>query len=262
MRTAKTVSTALLAGIGIGFSLNAIADEEPLATDRPDFVESSNVVGKGRYQIETGVSFERDKIGDGSVRTFTTPTLVRIGVSDVLELRVETDGYTRVNDNVTDEKTTGVSDIALGAKWHFADGGGYAPAMAMLIHVDVDSGSEEFRGDGLRPSLRVVAEWELPHDISLGVMPGVVFDKNEEHRFVSGIFAVTMGVPIANNLRMFGEVSGQTIAHTEDGGCIITADLGATYLINNDVQIDTAVSRGINDNTPEWSVGAGFSVRF
>ena len=262
MRKANIVSALFLAAWAISFSASAIADEEPLATDRPDFVESSNVVGKGRYQIETGVALERDKVEGGDVRTFTTPTLVRIGVSEVLELRVETDGYTRANNSVADERVTGVSDVALGAKWHFADGGGSAPAMAMLVHVDVDSGSEEFRGDGLRPSLRVVAEWELPHDMSLGIMPGFVFDKNEEHRFVSGIFAVTAGMPIADNLRMFGEVSGQTIAHAEDGGCIVTVDVGATYLINNDVQIDTAVSRGVNDNTPEWSVGAGLSIRF
>lgn len=262
MRNANVASALFLVAVAISFSSPAIADEEPLATDRPDFVESSNVVGKGRYQIETGVSLERDKVEGGNVRTFTTPTLLRVGVSDVLELRMETDGYTRLNDSVADEKTTGVSDIALGAKWHFADGGGSAPAMAMLVHVDVDSGSEEFRGNGLRPSLRVVAEWDLPHNMSLGIMPGVVFDKNEEHRFVSGIFAVTAGMPIAKHLRMFGEVSGQQIAHAEDGGCVVTVDLGATYLINNDVQIDTAVSRGVNDNTPEWSVGAGLSIRF
>jgi hypothetical protein len=30
----------------------------------------------------------------------------------------------------------------------------------------------------VRPSLRVSAEWDLPDDLSLGVMPGIAVDRN------------------------------------------------------------------------------------
>jgi len=39
----------------------ASAAEEAIATDRPDVVESSDVVGHGRFQIETSVACERDE---------------------------------------------------------------------------------------------------------------------------------------------------------------------------------------------------------
>ncbi len=42
-----------LAGIGI------VASEDPIVTDRPDFTESGLVVGKGRTQVESGLTFER-----------------------------------------------------------------------------------------------------------------------------------------------------------------------------------------------------------
>ena len=36
------------------------AADDAIATDRPDFVESSNVVGKGRMQVETSLAMDRN----------------------------------------------------------------------------------------------------------------------------------------------------------------------------------------------------------
>ena len=73
----------------------AHADDGAIATDRPDFVESSDVVGPGRFQLETGLTTDRRAQAGVTVRTLTTPTLFRYGIGDTLELRLETEGYTR-----------------------------------------------------------------------------------------------------------------------------------------------------------------------
>jgi hypothetical protein len=61
-------------------SLAARAAELPeadkIVTDRPDFVESSNVVGKGCFQRETSAERERNKADGLRERGFSTPTLV------------------------------------------------------------------------------------------------------------------------------------------------------------------------------------------
>jgi hypothetical protein len=243
------------------------AAEEPIVTDRPDFVESSDVVGKGRFQIETSLAFERNKVGGLSTRTRSTPTLLRIGTGEDWELRLETDGKLRERQSQGGISSTerGWADVALGVKWHQQDGDEASgrPGMGWLFHVDLDSGSAAFKGQGLRPSLRFVAEWEMPGGWTAGVMPGVFWDRNDEgKRFAGGILAGVLGKSFNERTRGFVELSAQRITTQRNGGNVLSFDTGAAYLLTNDVQLDAALSRGLNKNTPDWSFTVGLSARY
>ncbi len=112
---------------------------EPIDTDGPDFVESSEVVGKGHTQLETDVTSER------------VSTLVRLGIADTVELRAAAEGR---------------EDFAIGIKWHSQDRNPAAgiPALSWIVHFE------------RHPSVRSVATWDLPYDLALGLMPGVRVD--------------------------------------------------------------------------------------
>lgn len=236
----------------------AFEPEDSIATDRPDVVESSAVVGKGRFQLEASVAGERfDHDGVREV-THSTPTLLRFGLTDATELRFETDG--RMNSGAAGR---GYSDWSVGVKWHFADAAGSRPSMALLAHADVDSGSPAYRGSGVRPSLRLSAEWELADDWSFGVMPGVLLDRREDGgRFASGIFAVTLGKEINDRLRGFVELAAPSIASARNGGTNAAFDFGAAWLLTNNAQLDMAFSRGLNHTTPKLGWTAGLSIKF
>ena len=134
--------------------------------------------------------------------------------------------------------------------------------MGVLGHVDLDSGSARFRGNGARPSLRVVAEWELPHDMSLGIMPGLLFDKNDTgRRYTAGILGVVVGKEWNERWRSFVEVAAPQIARARNGGNVVTLDVGAAYLLTKQCQLDTAISRGLNRNTADWSWTIGLSLK-
>ena len=240
------------------------ARADSIATDRPDFVESSAVVGRGRLQIEMGSPYETDEEDGVEVSTSSMPTLLRYGIGYNTELRLETDNYIRQETRTAagTVKETGYADIALGFKHHFLDNDGLAPSMAMLGHVDVDSGSVAFRGEGLRPSLHVVAEWELSPSTSFGIKPGVIRDKADGERYWGGILGVTMGHQWTNKLRSFVEVAGQQLASKEHGGDLITYDAGFTYLVTDSLQFDTSVNVGATDETPDLNWGMGVSMRF
>lgn len=243
--------------------------DDGIATDRPDFVESSVVVDKGRVQLELGVNLERSHSAGLRGRVQTTPALLRVGLGHDLEARIETDGMIRAR--VTDDSTgittrsSGFSDVSLGLKWHSSDGDEKtgAPSTAWLFHLDMNSGSAPFRGDGVRPSLRFVAEWELPGDTSIGVMPGLARDTDDNgRRFTAGILAVTVSTEIAPGWHAFVELAGQRLASRARGGNLATLDGGVAYLISPDMQVDASFQRGITRNTPFLGLGLGWSIRF
>jgi hypothetical protein len=238
------------------------AEGDTITTDRPDFVESSAVVGKGRFQFETSIAGERDRDGTQVLRSTATPTLLRFGVSDSLELRVESDGRMHAWSDAAGS-ARGFADTSLGIKWHAADAQGNAPSVGILVHADLPSGSAQFRREGVRPSLRVVGEWELPDDMSVGVMPGISSETTEDgRRFTNGIFGVVIGKAWNPRFRSFVELSAPRIARARDGGSLLSFDAGIAYLLTDNCQVDTAFSRGLNRRTPDlsWTVGLSFKL--
>ncbi len=270
VQTTKFISCLVFAGSVISTPVFAQdnAKSEPLATDRPDFVESGQVVGRGRFQFETGISYDRSKQDGVRVSNYNTPALFRFGVGETWELRLETDGYVRARAQATgfpSMSESGFSDISLGTKWQMqeADEATGRPAIAWLLHADLDTGSAPFRGQGVRPSLRMVAEWELPGDVAVGLMPGIAMEKNAEgKRYTMGILAITASRPLAENWRGFVELSGQQIQSKANGGNVTTFDMGVTHLISNDIQVDAWISKGLTKASPTIAAGVGFAIRF
>lgn len=263
----KTSAVLLQGLLALALAGPTWAEDEPIATDRPDFVESSDVVGKGRWQIETSLAWERDRVGGVKARLASTPTLLRIGVGETWELRLETDGRLRLRTEEAGVTTRerGWSDLAVGVKWHQRDGDEDAgtPGLAWLLHVDMDSGSGAFRGQGLRPSLRMVAEWTFAGGWSAGLMPGLYRDRDEDgQRFVGVILAGVVGKSLTDKLRGFVELSGQQLASRRHGGSVVTLDAGLAYLLERNLQVDVAVARGVNKNAPDLGWTVGLSARF
>ncbi|PPT70480.1 Hypothetical Protein LMG19146_02105 [Xanthomonas arboricola pv. fragariae] len=232
--------------------------EDPIATDRPDFVESSLTVGDRRLQVETSVAWERDASVDG----YSTPTLFRYGLGQSWELRLETDGWQRI-DAPGEASVSGMSDVSLGVKHHLVGSDDGKASLAWLLHVDLPSGARALRGHGARPSLRLVAEWELSDSLSAGLMPGVVWDDDGQgNRYTAGIFGAVLGKAWNERVRSFVEVALPQVANSEDGGTVALLDVGSAWLLSNDVQLDAVYSRGLNDRSPDHALGVGLSFRF
>ena len=87
----STSSLAFAFAVAIASSATASA-ADTITTDRPDAVESSLTVGRGRFQIETSVAQERDKDAGTKTTVRTTPTLLRLGVTENVEIRLESEG--------------------------------------------------------------------------------------------------------------------------------------------------------------------------
>lgn len=262
------VATALLS-LNLGMTSSVFAQQpvksEPIATDRPDFVESGQVVGRGRFQFETGVNFERSKAERITVKTLSNSALFRFGTGETWEFRIETEGFIRATSSGpgVSNQLNGFGDTAVGVKWQMQEGAEGKPTIAWLFHADLASGSKEFRGQGTRPSLRAVFEWELDDDASFGLMPGIAQMRNDAgQRYTMGILAATYSRPIGAGWRGFIELSGRQLQSRANGGNLATFDIGVSHLISNDMQIDAWLAKGVTDSAPKIAAGLGLAIRF
>jgi hypothetical protein len=258
------VGHKVLAAVALLLLCQAQAGEpEPLATDRPDFVEASTTVGKGVFQFETGLGFERSKVPGPDENIRLTPILLRYGMLEDWELRLESEGAVRYE--LGDVRESGLADISIGAKWHSIDAGeGWRrPSMAWLFHVDLETGSDELKGDGLRPSVRAVAEWDLWERTALGAMAGVKYDSNEDgDHYLGGIFGLVLGYSFMDIFRGFVEYAAPNLASCDDGGNVATWGAGVSYLLSENWQVDGAFSINANGNSPDTFWTVGLSGRF
>lgn len=262
MKTYYFGMLAMLAASGA----HAGPGDDDISPDRPGFAQTSEVLGKGRVQLEASVQWDRQRDDDLHERTISTPTLLRIGVHPDLELRLETDGRDVIHDvdPATGERTTtvGYADTALGVKWRLHEQQGARPSLALLVEADLPSGSRPLRGRGVRPAVYLPAGWELENGWSVQVMPGLATENDERGaRYRYGFLALTLGREIGERLQGFVELAAPQIARGEHGGTQAAIDGGITYRLGKDCQLDASLVHGLNGRTPDLSVAVGVSVR-
>lgn len=244
-------------------AVHPVASADALSTDRPDFVESSLSVGTGTFQIETSVAMERRNGIDDRPRTMATPTLLRFGLSENWEARLETDGLLDQRSDAESPAADGFADIALGVKYHLPSPGPGDASTALLFHVDLPTGSRAFRAEGVRTSLRGVAEWELPYDCSLGLMPGIAWAEDEGgQHYLSGIAGITVGHAWTPVLRSFVELASEELGSAGHGDTQFSFDTGLVWLVTDNLQLDTAAYAGLNRSTPDITIAIGLSARW
>ncbi|MDO8494292.1 MAG: transporter [Deltaproteobacteria bacterium] len=238
--------------------------ENSLVTDRPDSAESSLVVGKYRLQMETSISHSHNQ--DAGVRTQAVffPTLFRFGVFDWLEARMESN-WLQIQKATGSATQTGFNDIALGVKGHAWDQDGFRPSSGALLHISTPTGANAYTADVFIPTFKLLNDWDLPRDFSLGTNVG--FDVPERdaanQKFARFLYAIALGIPIANTeerLRLFTEMAGAVPVDSIDNP-EYKADAGFTFLLTPDMQLDLFANFGLNESTTDVITGVGFSWR-
>lgn len=233
-----------------------------IATDRPDFVESSATIGRGAIQIETSIAYQATRSASIRSAAWSTPTLLRVGVGATWELRAESDLLIRDASSPARTGDDGVADASVGVKWHALDDDRWIPSTALILHADFPSGSEPLRGEGVGTSLRAVAEFDLPVGFSAGIMPGVSSTRREGERHLAGILGVVLGLELTSSVRAFGELAFERVAAAEHGGSEGTWNAGLAWLVTDRLQLDAAVSLGATRAAPDASFTVGLSRLF
>jgi hypothetical protein len=120
----------------------AHADDDLINPDRPGIADGSATVGRGVFQLETGIDRDRE--------SHAFPTLLRFGISKNFEARVESE--------------SALTHPLLGFKLHFAD----APSMGVIVRA-----GNQHQGD-----VRLAADVNLGTKWSLNPNIGVTRDRD------------------------------------------------------------------------------------
>jgi len=239
---------------------------DALVSDRPDIAEASRTVGKLRLQIETSFEFAQDIENDVTTRLYGFPTLVRFGIIDPLEIRVDSPVYLfRTRSNTSYDK--GPADFSLGLKWHFLDAGpNGVPSMAILTSVLFPTGKDAFSENAYVPAFFVIADWDLPVNLSLGVNLGVNVPGRDDvgDRYAQFLYAVSFGYVFHGTdgrLKMYIEVAGISPIKSNKPD-IRSLGTGLMFLITPDIQVDGFMRAGITKHSPDWIAGVGWAFRF
>jgi hypothetical protein len=239
---------------------SVVSAQEPLVTDRPDFTESSSVVGSGVLQLESGITYS--SFQNGTDVTTIPEILARWGVAKKLELRFLLPTYSRESGG--GGNASGFLSSGVGFKYELAQGGGsgFLGGMeaAVIAATTIPTGTSDLASSKWQPSAALAASWEFAPNVGIGTNLGVARPADDDNRYTTVWASVAVGVGLNKATSVFFELYG--FNREEDRGPnTATFQTGLVYLFNNDLQADVRVARRLTDRGVDCLAGAGISWR-
>lgn len=235
----------------------------PFVVERPSFSTPPEVVGRGYWQIETGVGWDHEAPEDADgVTTLSAPNvIIRVGVNRRLELRASAIGLLSVDGPRT--RTTAPTDVEVGVKYQLAAQSGVGLDLSVVPMVSLPTGGTGVSSGNADPSaILTVAR-------SLGVAnlngnlkwsaPSVGSGANERAQALD--WSLVLAHPLWGRWSAFWEGVANDV-DTKGVETAWVANAGLGRLFGETLLVDVYGGVGLNDAAPNWRVGAGFGWRF
>jgi len=245
----------------------------PMATDRPDKTESAYTVDAGHFQFEMDLATytsDRDKSGGGDTRTRAwaiAPVNLKLGLTNNVDLQVILDNYSqvRVEDRAagTVERMSGFGDITARLKVNLWGNDGGKTALAVMPFLKFPTNQDGLGNNAVEGGVIFPLALELPHGWGLGAQAEIDVLRNADSRgyHASFLSTISIGHDIVGNLagyvEFFNEVSTQL-----DTPWVATVDIGFTYAVTDDIQLDAGINIGVTRSAPDLNPFVGISWRF
>jgi hypothetical protein len=267
-----------------------------MSTDRPDKTESPYTVDAGHFQVEADIlNYSYDRYGavapipsvtvidspprgleqvispessNASVETVAiAPINLKIGLCNSVDFQLVIESYTsvRFHDLTTGAVVTrrGFGDITPRLKWNVWGNDGGSTALALMPFVKLPTNQDDLGNNSVEGGLIVPFAMQLPYDWSMGLMTefDVVRDSIGTGHHAKFINTITFGHDIVGNLA--GYVEFFSLVNAESNSeWVGTVDLGLTFGLTNDIQLDAGVNLGITRSADDINPFLGISWRF
>ncbi len=235
--------------------------DEPLVTDRPDFTEASSTVGRGVTQFELGYTYVRND-DTGTDQHSAPELLIRRGVwKDWLELRVAYTGLA-IADPIVD--ISGSDDLYLGMKIGLTPQCAYLPEMSIMPQMLVPTGSSALTNDEVLPGVNWLWSWDLNESWAFAGSTQVnrAVDDSQPNVFTIWTQSLALSNSLNDRLGVYGEWFGYAAEKGVEGLDEQYLSGGMTVLFGNNVQWGFRCGVGLNEDSDDYFVGIGLSLRF
>lgn len=244
-----------------------------MSTDRPDKTESAYTVDAGHFQIEADIfSYSHDRYNperaDTTVESLAiAPINFKVGLLNNLDLQVIVESYVsiRTHDREagTVQRNRGFGDILTRLKWNLWGNDGGTTAFALMPYVKFPSNQDGIGNRAYEGGLIMPLAIALPAGFSMGVMPQVdiIQDSDGSGHHPEFVNTITVSREIIGPLG--GYVEFFSMVSTESGAPWVgTVDLGLTYALTDDIQLDAGVNIGVTRSADDVNPFLGISWRF
>lgn len=232
------------------------AQEEVIFTDRPNTTDAVALISPGTFQIESGFLSQWDKEDGVSYNFISSPNLnVKYGLLSWLEMRLLTN-YLILNteDDVTDSSISGLSPLTLSPKFRMMRQSLWIPAVSVTTNFTFPgTGKEAFQTDKLNYGFRLLLEHVFNDKYSWSHGFGADWDDRREKTWA---YSSAFAIAISEKTGAFAEIYGYFATDITSNH---NFDAGLTYLVSNDLQLDTSFGLPLNENAPNFFISVGLS---
>jgi len=241
----------------LSFSIHAaFAQLSEIKSDRPFQTLSSITIPIKTFQLESGFSYAHSMTGRVESEFISyNSSLLRVGLFENVELRFGIAyNSTQVKSDIKPIDVTGLAPLFIGGKINIIEENRWMPEIAVLGHLTLPFlGKEAYRPETFAPDFRLAFSHSLGSRFSLGYNLGLEWPMNNKED-VLGVYTIFLNYKIIDRFSCFIENYG--FIDTE-----YAIDGGFNYLLSNNFQIDLYGGFGLNTDSPDQFIGAGFSWR-
>ncbi|WP_116106293.1 transporter [Lewinella sp. IMCC34191] len=228
---------------------------ETIVSGRPGQSIGAATVGRGVYQVQTGINLDWSQSGSGHLFDLTEVTDLRVGITERLELSALIAGASDELEQIGgSRRDRGISDTQVGGRYLLFPNRGIRPALALRGHVLLTAQDEDFRRENTGGNLILAAEWTLTDLLGLAVNLSRTWTGNDEQ---TTDYVTTLGFSLSDRWSSFLEVYG-----TLSGEATSNYDGGFAYLATDDLAFDLSVGWDGDYGVKSYFLDAGISFRF
>jgi len=227
---------------------------QTIITDRPDQTESSSTVKWGSLQIESGILLEFSEDEIVSERALLAPTtLFRYGLSRGFEIRVLSQ-FESLKNITNSTKVNGISDLEVGAKVQLLKKEYINTEIAFLSHAILPTGTTELSNGKLGTINKLSVSHKFNDALVLGYNLGYDYFGYGKGNLK---YSLSLGITITNLFGIYIESYEDLV---EFKNTEANFDVGITYLVKDNFQLDFSFGTGINHTMNYLSVGCSINI--